>query len=278
MFNSNNFIKSLKESYDAVPYIQGDGAAKTMVASSIKSNGFNPEDVFSFISSKMGISSVLTAEEWKSVINAAIKREGLFGQCLKVFKTSLSDKLSNEEIFNLAAACSGINPTLLTQELRMDKLHWTTVVDTLLSSTPAPSIEEPADIKEEKAPDPRSKSITLYNGTEKKVWASYRDCEKELNVGHGSISQLVSGKLKSIKGWVLHENKTAVEAQKGSAKRGVVQLEKDQDGNLKIVKTFSSISDASKATGISHSGICKVLSGTYQSTGGYFWKAAEATA
>ena len=45
-FNSNNFIKSLKERYDAIPYIQGDGAAKVMVADSIKSNGFNPEDAY----------------------------------------------------------------------------------------------------------------------------------------------------------------------------------------------------------------------------------------
>ena len=63
-FNSNNFIKSLKERYDAIPHIQGDSAAKVMVADCIKSNGFNPEDAFSFISKEMGLSSTLSDGEW----------------------------------------------------------------------------------------------------------------------------------------------------------------------------------------------------------------------
>ena len=44
-FNSNIFIKSLKKSYGEIPYLQGDRGAKILVSDSIKSNGFNPEDV-----------------------------------------------------------------------------------------------------------------------------------------------------------------------------------------------------------------------------------------
>ena len=127
-FNSNNFIKSLKERYDAIPYIQGDGAAKVMVADTIKSNGFNPEDAYSFISKEMGLSSTLSDGEWKKIIDAAIKRCDFFGQSLKEFKESLKGKLSYQEMFNLAAACCGINPALLTQELCLNKIDWTKAV------------------------------------------------------------------------------------------------------------------------------------------------------
>ena len=151
-FNSNNFIKSLKERYDAIPYIQGDSAAKVMVADSIKSNGFNPEDAYSFISKKMGLSSTLSDGEWKKLIDAAIKRCDFFGQSLKEFKESLKGKLSYQEMFNLAAACCGINPTLLTQELCLNKIDWTKVVETLIK-TPIDSkvekvVETPAMIGE----------------------------------------------------------------------------------------------------------------------------------
>ena len=326
-FNSNNFIKSLKESYDKIPNHQGAGAAKVMVADSIKSYGFNPEDVFSFICSKMAASGTLAEAEWKQVIEAAIKRGGFFGQSLKEYKSSLKGKLSYEEMFKLAATCCGINPALLCKELCLNKMNWDTVVKTLIKTPVESSEKKEVETSVEKTPaiketkkkvvkktsaiktakvDPRSKSITLINEVtgEIRTWSSYRACEKELynseKNGHGTVSQLLNPK-KGLKhlpgGWTLpkekmvetsvektpaiketKEVKTLVKAQKSSTKLPVTQMKRDKKGHLKVVKTFPSITDAAKATGISHTSISKNVTGTYQSAGGYVWKAAEAVA
>ena len=167
-FNSNKFIKSLKERYDAIPYIQGDSAAKVMVADSIKSNGFNPEDAYSFISKKMGLSDTLSDGEWKKIIEAAIKRCDFFGQSLKEFKESLKGKLSYQEMFNLAAACCGINPALLTQELCLNKIDWTKVVETLIKAPAASKVEtlavKPTAIKEHKKVEKKTPATKSSKG------------------------------------------------------------------------------------------------------------------
>lgn len=325
-FNSNKFIKSLKERYDAIPYIQGDGAAKVMVADSIKSNGFNPEDAYSFISKEMGLSSTLSDGEWKKIIDAAIKRCDFFGQSLKEFKESLKGKLSYQEMFNLAAACCGINPALLTQELCLNKIDWTKVVETLIKAPAASKVETPAvkptAIKEHKKVEKKTpatktskgihmcKPITLVceKTGEVKTWPSYRACEKELygdpKKGHGTVCQLLNPK-KGLKhlpgGWALPKEekvvkapakkaasiketkskvvkKTLVKAQRSSTKRPVCQMRLDKNGDLKVVKTFPSITEAANVTGINHTSISKSVSGTYQSAGGYIWKSAEVAA
>ncbi len=57
--------------------------------------------------------------------------------------------------------------------------------------------------------DPRCKSIILINKDgEVKEWPSYRICERELGLGFGTVSQLVSGKLKQSKGWRLWKEET----------------------------------------------------------------------
>lgn len=326
-FNSNKFIKSLKERYDAIPYIQGDGAAKVMVADSIKSNGFQPEDAYSFISKEMGLSSTLSEGDWKTLIDAAIKRCDFFGQSLKEFKESLKGKLSYQEMFNLAAACCGINPALLTQELSLNKIDWTKVVETLIKAPAASKVEtsavKPAAIKEPKkkvekktsAPKtskgihtPKSITLVCEKTGEVKTWPSYRACEKELygdpKKGHGTVCQLLNPK-KGLKhlpgGWALPKEekvvkasakkapaiketkskvvkKTLVKAQRSSTKHPVCQMRLDKKGNLKVVKTFPSITEASRITGIHHTSISKSVTGTYQSAGGYIWKSAEAAA
>lgn len=287
-FNSNIFIKSLKKGYEAIPVLQGSQAAKVLVADSIKANGFNPEDVLSFIYSKVAPSSTLSEEEWKTVIATAIKRGGSFGQALDAIKSALKGKLSKKEMFNLAASCCGVNPVLLSQEICCNQMNWSKVLETLLK-TP---VAEPVTIKKAEKKevvkkttikvsklDPRSKSITLIKDGVKKEWASYRDCEKELNAGHGTVSQLKSGKLRTIKGWILYqEEKVSEKAPKLSSRRAVSQMKKDKKGHLKVVNTFPSLTEAARATGIPHSSISKVITGTYQSAGGFVWKAAEAAA
>lgn len=286
-FNSNIFIKSLRKGYEAIPVLQGNQAAKVLVADSIKANDFNPEDVLSFIYSKVASSSTISEEEWKKVVDAAIKRGGSFGQALDAIKRALKSKLSKKEMFNLAASCCGVNPVLLSQEICCNQMNWCKVLEILLK-TPA---VEPVTIKEadkkkvKKAAikvsklDPRSKSITLIKDGVKKEWASYRDCEKELNAGHGTVSQLKSGKLKTIKGWILYqEEKVSEKVPKLSSRRAVSQMIMDKKGHLKVVNTFPSLTEASKATGIPHSSISKVITGTYQSAGGFVWKAAETAA
>ena len=305
-FNSTNFIKALKERYDAIPIIQGDKAAKVMVADAIKSHKFNPADVLSFICSELGNPSVkLDKADWKDIIKKAIKRGGLVGKCLEACAGVLKgkDNISDEELFSAVASCCGENPDLLMRELYLNKVGWMKATDTLVKNkgekTAVPEVrkeeKEPAKVETKAGKkatkkakksikvtkvDPRSKSIILIKDGVKKEWASYRECEKELGAGHGTVSQHLSGKLKSVKGWVLYkeEEVTPVESKKRSKSKGVVQMKKDKDGRLVVVSTYGSLTEASKATGVSHSGISKTCSGTYQSAGGYVWKHAEAAA
>ena len=296
MFDSTNFIKALKESYDAVPYIQGDQAAKVMVADAIKSHKFNPADVLSFICSELGNPSVkLGKDDWKDIIKKAIKRGDQVGKCLEACASVLKgkDKVSNEDLFSAVVSACGENPELLMSELYLNKVGWMKVADTLVKTKGEETVEtvkvetkatKKATKKAKKSikvtkVDPRSKSIILIKDGVKKEWASYRECEKELGAGHGTVSQHLSGKLKSVKGWVLYkEEETPVESKKRSKSKGVVQMKKDKDGRLVVVSTYGSLTEAAKATGVSHSGISKTCSGTYQSAGGYVWKHAEAAA
>lgn len=301
MFNSTNFIKALKESYDAVPYIQGDQAAKVMVADAFKSHKFNPADVLSFICSELGNPSVkLGKDDWKDIIKKAIKRGGLVGKCLEACAGVLKgkNKVSAEDLFYSVVSACGENPDYLKMELYLDQTGWMKVVDTLVKVeveetvetavsevTVETNAEEKAAKKAKKSikvskMNPRCKSIILVKDGVKKEWASYRECEKELGAGFGTVSQHLSGKLKSVKGWVLYkeEEATPVESKKRSKSKGVVQMKKDKDGRLVVVSTYGSLTEAAKATGVSHSGISKTCSGTYQSAGGYVWKHAEAAA
>lgn len=295
-FNSNKFIKSLKKSYDAIPVLQGDAAAKVMVADSMKSNGYNAEDVLYFIYSKMNPSVKLSETEWKQVVETAIKYGGYLGKNLEVYKKTLKGKVSYEEMFKLAAECYGVNPALLQQEFYLDKMNWAKVVDRLIKTIvksedvkkEETSVEKHTFIKEPEKKssikthkmDPRCKSIILVNKDgEVKEWPSYRICEKELGLGFGTVSQLVSGKLKQSKGWYLwkEESKTPVKSHKHPRNKVVRQYGVDKEGN-KVDRIWSSITEASKATGISHSGISKTVTGTYQSAGGYKWEKVSETA
>lgn len=297
MFNSTNFIKALKESYDAVPYIQGDQAAKVMVADAIKSHKFNPADVLSFICSELGNPSVkLGKDDWKDIIKKAIKRGGLVGKCLEACAGVLKgkDKVSNEDLFSAVVSACGENPELLMSELYLNKVGWMKVADSLVKTKGEETVEpvkvetkagKKATKKAKKSikvskMDPRCKSIVLIKDGVKKEWPSYRECEKELGAGFGTVSQHLSGKLKSVKGWVLYkeEEVAPVESKKRSKSKGVVQMKKDKDGRLVVVSIYGSLTEAAKATGVSHSGISKTCSGTYQSAGGYVWKHAEAAA
>lgn len=295
MFNSTNFIKALKESYDAVPYIQGDKAAKVMVADAIKSHKFNPADVLSFICSELGNPSVkLGKDDWKDIIKKAIKRGGLVGKCLEACAGVLKgkNKVSAEDLFYSVVSACGENPDYLKMELYLDQTGWMKVVDTLakieveetmetaVSEVAAETTKAGKKATKVSKMNPRCKSIILIKDGVKKEWASYRECEKELGAGFGTVSQHLSGKLKSVKGWVLYkeEEVAPVESKKRSKSKGVVQMKKDKDGRLVVVSTYGSLTEASKATGISHSGISKTCSGTYQSAGGYVWKHAEAAA
>ena len=299
-FNANNFIKSFKEGYEAIANHQGDQAAKVLVADAIKAHKFHPEDVLYYICDKMGINlyGELSNEEWKAIFNLAIKRNDLVGKCLEVCTTveKGSKKVSYKDLFStVVSRCGGI-PNLLLQELYLNKVGWNKVANTLLKTeveTKATKIEdtktvEKAVVKKEKKPsiktpkvDPRCKSITLVNKDgEVKEWPSYRICERELGLGFGTVSQLVSGKLKQSKGWSLwkEEAKTPVKSHKHPRNTAVRQYGVDKDGH-KVDRIWSSITEASKATGISHSGISKSVTGTYQSAGGYKWeKTNEAAA
>lgn len=296
-FNANNFIKSFKEGYEAVANHQGDQAAKVQVVDSIKANRFNPEEALAYICDKMGNPSIkLSNEEWKDIIKRAIKNGDFVGKCLEVCAAveKGSKKVSYEDLFSEVVSRCGGNPNLLLQELYLNQVGWNKVADTLLKTeveTETTKSEvtktEKVVVKKEKKSsiktprlDPRSKSVILIKDGVKKEWASYSVCEKELGVGHGIISQLVSGKVKKANGWSLwkEESKTPVKSHKHPRNKAVRQYGVDKDGH-KVDRIWSSITEASKATGISHSGISKTVTGTYQSAGGYKWeKTNEAAA
>lgn len=297
-FNANNFIKSFKEGYEAIANHQGNQAAKVLVADAIKAHKFHPEDVLYYICDKMGINlyGELSNEEWKAIFNLAIKRNDLVGKCLEVCTTveKGSKKVSYKDLFStVVSRCGGI-PNLLLQELYLNKVGWNKVADTLVKTevetettkSEVAKTEKVVVKKEEKSSiktprlDPRSKSVILIKDGVKKEWASYSVCEKEIGVGHGIISQLVSGKVKKANGWSLwkEESKTPVKSHKHLRNKAVRQYGVDKDGH-KVDRIWSSITEASKATGISHSGISKTVTGTYQSAGGYKWeKTNEAAA
>ena len=237
-FDSTNFIKALKERYDAVPYIQGDQAAKVMVANAIKSHKFNPADVLSFICSELGNPSVkLGKDDWKDIIKKAIKRGGLVGKCLEACASVLKGKakVSNEDLFSAVVSACGENPELLMSEFYLNKVGWMKVADTLVKTKGEETAETSASketsesakvetkagkkaakkakksIKVTKV-DPRCKSIILIKDGVKKEWPSYRICERELGLGFGTASQLVSGKLKQSKGWRLWKEESVAPA------------------------------------------------------------------
>ena len=296
-FNANNFIKSFKEGYEAIANHQGDQAAKVQVGDAIKATGFNPDVVLAYICDKMGNPSIkLSNDEWKDITKRAIKNGDFVGKCLEVCAAveKGGKKVSYEDLFSEVVSRCGVDPNPLLQELYLNNLGWEKVADTLVKTeveTETTKSEvtktEKVVVKKEKKSsiktprlDPRSKSVILIKDGVKKEWASYSVCEKEIGVGHGIISQLVSGKVKKANGWSLwkEESKTPVKSHKHPRNKAVRQYGVDKDGH-KVDRIWSSITEASKATGISHSGISKTVTGTYQSAGGYKWeKTNEAAA
>lgn len=298
-FNSTTFIKSLKERYDAIPFIQGETAAKTMVGKTIKSTNSSPEEVFRFILSTVGISSTLTEAEWKTLIDRAIKDGGPIGENLKKYGDSLKGKLSNEEIFNTVVSCCGGNPEMLKYELVSNQAGWVNIVEKVIKSgvknNNKKSVEakggnkatkkmKRSSVKPSSPKDPRSKSVTLINVNtgEVKTWNSFKSCEIEIGAAHGTVSQIVSGDCKSSKGWKLYKENpikaTAKKADISPKKRMVVQIKIDKRGKEKVVRTFNSITEAAQVTGITHSSISKAATGTYHTAGGDKWRYAECAA
>lgn len=295
-FNANNFIKSFKGGYNAIANHQGDQAAKVQVGDAIKATGFNPDVVLAYICDKMGNPSIkLSNEEWKDIIKRAIKNGDFVGKCLEVCAAveKGSKKVSYEDLFSEVVSRCGGNPNLLLQELYLNQVGWNKVADTLVNTEVETEAAKTEDIKTKKVVvkkdkkssiktpkvDSRSKSVILIKDGVKKEWASYSVCEKEIGVGHGIISQLVSGKVKKANGWSLwkEESKTPVKSHKHPRNKAVRQYGVDKDGH-RVDRIWSSITEASKATGISHSGISKTVTGTYQSAGGYKWEKTNESA
>ena len=212
-FNSNKFIKALKESYDAIPYIQGDQAIKVMVADAIKAGKFNPEDVLTFICDKVGDPSIkLDDAGWKAIYKRAIKLGGLIGKCLKVCSAGRKGKDSPEDLFTSVVTACGGNPDYLKKEFYCNAVvGWEQVADILTKIEPAEETKVETTIKTRKR-DSRCKSVTLVKDGVKKTWASYRECEIELGVKHGTISQVVSTKLKQANGWKLWKEEETMAA------------------------------------------------------------------
>lgn len=54
-----------------------------------------------------------------------------------------------------------------------------------------------------KKKDPRSVKVVGTKGVVTKTWNSFRECELDLGVGHGVVSQYFSRHLRTLKGWTL---------------------------------------------------------------------------
>lgn len=228
-FNPNTFIKSLKERYDAIPFIKGDKAAKKMVADSIKFNNFNPAEVLSYICGSTGLSGTLNDAEWKDIFNKAIKGGDLFAKNLDVYMSSLKSQMSYEQMFNLAAKVCDKNPISIKNDLRIDQYGWQKAVESVIKHSEETKVEtneaeamakieamsKKNVAKKENKPaiksgkkDPRSQAIVGINieTGERLVLGSQKEWELKLGVGHGTISQVVDGKPKDHikKGWKLY--------------------------------------------------------------------------
>ena len=59
--------------------------------------------------------------------------------------------------------------------------------------------------------DPRCVAIVGTKDGETRRWNSFRDCERDLGVSPGTASQVVSGKMKSAKGWKLRRDEGSAE-------------------------------------------------------------------
>ena len=53
--------------------------------------------------------------------------------------------------------------------------------------------------------DPRSIAIIGTKDGDTRKWNSFKECEVDLGAGHGTVSQFFSGKMKSVKGWILEK-------------------------------------------------------------------------
>lgn len=53
--------------------------------------------------------------------------------------------------------------------------------------------------------DPRCIAIIGTKDGDTKTWNSFKECEVDLGAGHGTVSQFFSGKMKSVKGWILEK-------------------------------------------------------------------------
>lgn len=278
-FNEKSLVNSLKEQYGLIPYIQGDNAAKVMVAKSIKSNGFAPAEVLSFICNKLGLAGTLNDEEWQKVIDGAINMSGHFGDNLKKYQKTLEGKISGEEYFKMIASCSGENAILLKDEILLNKYGWLKAVKTLVKTPCATEEKEVAKVEKKSSIKTSKKGhgsipVMLTKDGENKWWCSMKECEKELGVAHGTVSQHFSGKLKSVKGWVRYEDgaeapKTIVTGR--SRSKAVRQTGVDKEGH-KVDVVWNSITEAANGTGIKHSSICKCARHDYQFAGGYKWE------
>lgn len=316
-FISSDFIKSLKEGYEAIPYIQGNDAAKIMVADSIKSNGYDAKDALSFISKEMKLSNTLNDKEWKSIIDFAIKIGYPISKNLEVYKTTLKGKLSNEEMFNLAAACYNQDADALRTELIINQYGWKKAVETLVKAgcgapaektakavvkkqnkaeekkTAVKKVAHKSPIKTAAKKDTRCIAIVGVKDGVRKEWESYRACEIEVGAGHGTVSQYFSGTkgLKFVKGWTLYKKgeEPKVKAHKSTKCSKKTKTRKPAGGHFKgkavmqcfpngKQKRWESLTAASKGTGICYTSISRAVSGTYPRAGGYVWKSGDSAA
>lgn len=287
-FNKNSFIGCIQKEYEAIPYIQGDKAAKVMVANAIKSSNFNPADALAYLCNQMSVSRTPSKEEWKDIFRRAANRGDLISKNIKKYARAMKGKLSNEEFFSLVADCCGKNPEELLMELSFNQIGWKKTIDHILSTaeksteekveeTTAVTADAPAVKSEKKSTksskkDPRCQSVIGAKDGVTRVWNSMKECEVELGVGHGTVSQCISGKLRTVKGWTLSKKgEEPVKKASRSFKKPVRQYGKDKGGNM-VDKVWPSLTEASKGTGISHSSISKVINGDYHSAGGYHWE------
>lgn len=304
-FDSKNFIKSLKERYDAIPFGKRDETAKVKVSESIKANGYSCEDVYGFLYKSAGLSSTLTDADWKKIIDSAIKGGYPVAKNLVAIKSVLKGKYSNEELFNAAAQGYGANPIVVKNEILLDEYGWKKVVESIIKSEEQTKVEKKSVTKtvakkhtkgEKKsikvAMASKSKPITLINEVtgEIKTWESYKACEVELyndpERGHGTVSQAVKANSDGRhinKVWKLYKGEAHAPEKKEQPKRSysrgksINQVVFYKDGSKVVVRTFDSITDASKATGIPYYSISKCANGTkgYHTTGGFGWDYAE---
>lgn len=119
-----------------------------------------------------------------------------------------------------------------------------------------------------------------FNGNLVKIWNSLYSINKEMGIDIKGVRKTINGIYTKSHGYIWSSNELSKEeldikinkAKKYNNVSKILQYSKDRKT---LLNTYNTLTEASKATGVSTSGIALCYSGKYSHSGGYFWVKEE---